>query len=67
MKKKTGSSFGKTMQLRIAATKTWRDQLVKDQKKIVSKVKRDQLQGYIDILSFWIDIGEYVQKFMTEK
>lgn len=58
--------FTKTLQLRIAATKAWRDQLIKDQKKIVSKTKQEQLQGYIDILTFWVDIGEYVQKFLSK-
>lgn len=66
MSKKSDQSFTKTLQLRIAATKTWRDQLKNDQDKIISKTKRDQLQGYIDILSFWVDIGEYVQKFMSK-
>lgn len=66
MSKKSDQSFTKTLQLRISATKTWRDQLKNDQEKIISKRKRDQLQGYIDILSFWVDIGEYVQKFMSK-
>jgi len=60
------SDFKKTLKLRIAATKTWHDQLVKDQEKIVSKKKREQLQGFIDILRFWMDIGEYVQKFISK-
>lgn len=60
------SNFNKTLKLRIAATKTWHDQLVKDQEKIVSKKKREQLQGFIDILRFWMDIGEYVQKFISK-
>jgi len=58
--------FRKTLALRLAATKTWHDQLVKDQEKIVSKKKREQLQGFIDILRFWMDIGEYVQKFISK-
>jgi len=60
------SDFRKTLKLRIAATRIWHDQLVKDQEKIVSKKKREQLQGFIDILSFWIDIGEYVQKIISK-
>lgn len=60
------NNFKQTLKLRIAATKTWHDQLVKDQEKIVSKKKREQLQGFIDILRFWMDIGEYVQKFISK-
>ena len=60
------NDFKQTLNLRIAATKTWHDQLVKDQAKIVSEKKKEKLQGFIDVLRFWIDIGEYVQKFISK-
>lgn len=60
------SNFNQTLRLRIAATKAWKKQLEKDQKAMISKKKKDQLQPFIDILGFWVDIGEQVQKFLPK-
>lgn len=56
--------FSETIKLRVATTKTWRDQLVEDQEKMINETKRDQMQGYIDILNFWIELGEHLQTFL---
>lgn len=60
-------SFVKSFTRRIAATKDWHNRLIIEQSKISSQKKRDQLKEQIDILAFWIDVGEHVQKFMCKK
>lgn len=57
-------NFKETLSVSVAKTEEWKEQLIKDQKKMVNQEKRDQLQGYIDILTFWINLGTHVKKYM---